>query len=214
MIRAGLVIVVFLGVTLSLILMQPRSAPHITEQEREDAEAIVTRAQTEYNALTMLDETPVVAAADPVYDDQAAQPLVAPQPEPQPAPAALQTEPVSTSSLEQLIIEAIQQGQSEQYILALIQQAKAEGDNTQETSHTNAHTNTFLSLLDRDTSTPSPTRASQSHYVVQPGDSLASISQQFYGDTLGAFDIFTANRGILDAPDNVVVGQELVIPIR
>jgi LysM repeat protein len=49
-------------------------------------------------------------------------------------------------------------------------------------------------------------------YKVQPGDSLSKIAKQFYGDASQYNRIFEANRGKLDNPDKIQVGQELVIP--
>ncbi len=54
-------------------------------------------------------------------------------------------------------------------------------------------------------------------YTVQDGDSLASIAKQFYGEELGnkkaSVDrIFKANRKILKSPDNIYVGQKLIVP--
>ena len=49
-------------------------------------------------------------------------------------------------------------------------------------------------------------------YKVQPGDSLSKIAKQFYGDASQYTRIFEANRGKLDNPDKIQVGQELVIP--
>lgn len=54
-------------------------------------------------------------------------------------------------------------------------------------------------------------------YKVQEGDSLASISKQLYGQELGnkkatVDKIFKANRKILKSPDEIYVGQKLIIP--
>lgn len=49
-------------------------------------------------------------------------------------------------------------------------------------------------------------------YKVQAGDSLSKIAKQFYGDANQYNRIFEANRGKLDNPDKIQVGQELVIP--
>ncbi len=62
---------------------------------------------------------------------------------------------------------------------------------------------------------PQPARAHI--YTVQDGDSLASIAKQFYGEELGNKKaniemIFKANRKILKSPDNIYVGQKLIIP--
>ena len=54
-------------------------------------------------------------------------------------------------------------------------------------------------------------------YIVCEGDSLAYIARKFYGPEQGnkkanVMKIFEANRGILKSPDEIDVGQELVIP--
>ena len=56
-----------------------------------------------------------------------------------------------------------------------------------------------------------------STYVVSEGDSLASIAQKFYGPEEGnkkinIAGIFDANRKILKSPDEIHIGQKLVIP--
>ena len=49
-------------------------------------------------------------------------------------------------------------------------------------------------------------------YVVQPGDTLADISRQFYGDASQYTRIFNANRSQLPDANTIRPGQELVIP--
>ncbi len=54
-------------------------------------------------------------------------------------------------------------------------------------------------------------------YIVCDGDSLAYIARKFYGPQQGnkrenVLRIFEANRGVLKSPDQIDVGQELVIP--
>lgn len=49
-------------------------------------------------------------------------------------------------------------------------------------------------------------------YTVEPGDSLAYISLQFYGRTNAYLRIYEANRSTLSSPDNIQIGQKLVIP--
>ena len=54
-------------------------------------------------------------------------------------------------------------------------------------------------------------------YVVSEGDSLASIARKFYGSGEGnkkinIARIFDANRKLLKAPDEIQIGQKLVIP--
>jgi nucleoid-associated protein YgaU len=55
-------------------------------------------------------------------------------------------------------------------------------------------------------------------YVVQDGDNLAEIAQKFYGavtgnKTINVNRIFEANRRQLKSPDDIFVGQKLVIPL-
>jgi LysM repeat protein len=52
----------------------------------------------------------------------------------------------------------------------------------------------------------------QRHYTVMPGDTLSTISRQFYGDPNQYTKIFNANRNILRDPNKISPGQELVIP--
>lgn len=49
-------------------------------------------------------------------------------------------------------------------------------------------------------------------YVVQPGDTLTSISRKVYGTTGRWQEIFEANRGILRSENDLRVGQVLRIP--
>jgi nucleoid-associated protein YgaU len=55
-------------------------------------------------------------------------------------------------------------------------------------------------------------------YVVQAGDNLAKIAQKFYGmergnKTLNVKRIFEANRRLLKSPNDISVGQKLIIPL-
>lgn len=49
-------------------------------------------------------------------------------------------------------------------------------------------------------------------YVVQRGDTLGVISRKVYGTSSRYMDIYNANRGQLSSPNNVSVGQTLIIP--
>jgi Immunoglobulin-like domain of bacterial spore germination/LysM domain len=49
-------------------------------------------------------------------------------------------------------------------------------------------------------------------YRVEPGDTLSSIAQDFFGDPDKFRIIFAANRNQLDDPDVIVPGQDLRIP--
>ena len=49
-------------------------------------------------------------------------------------------------------------------------------------------------------------------YTVQPGDSLWKIAEQHYGSGANYMKIYEANTDILENPDKIFPGQELVIP--
>ncbi len=51
-------------------------------------------------------------------------------------------------------------------------------------------------------------------YTVKAGDTLSKISKQLYGDANEYMRIFYANRGKLNDPDKIQVGQELVVPTK
>jgi nucleoid-associated protein YgaU len=50
-------------------------------------------------------------------------------------------------------------------------------------------------------------------YEVQPGDTLLSIAQQYYGDVTQWRRIYDANKDTIGAdPDKLKVGMKLIIP--
>lgn len=49
-------------------------------------------------------------------------------------------------------------------------------------------------------------------YVVQKGDTLSKIADQYYGDARLYTQIFEANRDVLKDPDKIKPGQKLRIP--
>jgi nucleoid-associated protein YgaU len=49
-------------------------------------------------------------------------------------------------------------------------------------------------------------------HTVQKGESLSLIAKHYAGDPMLYKTIFEANRSILDNPDQIEVGQELIIP--
>jgi nucleoid-associated protein YgaU len=59
---------------------------------------------------------------------------------------------------------------------------------------------------------PAVEAAAPRTHVVQSGDTLSAIAQQYYGDANAYMRIFEANRDKLDDPNLIHPGQELVIP--
>jgi len=70
----------------------------------------------------------------------------------------------------------------------------------------------------RETKVNVPKQVKPEIYVIQAGDNLAKIAQKFYGmeignKTLSVKRIFEANRRVLKSPDDISVGQKLIIPL-
>ncbi|HET6963030.1 MAG TPA: LysM peptidoglycan-binding domain-containing protein [Terriglobia bacterium] len=65
-----------------------------------------------------------------------------------------------------------------------------------------------------DTDAPAATAASQTTktYTVKAGDTLSKIAKQHYGNANSYMKIFEANKGLLQDPDKIQVGQVLKIP--
>ena len=156
MIRAALVTILFLSVTLTLMLLQPpiqgpNYARLSTGPGSDDAEAVVTRAQNNFDALTALsDSLSIVAASVPdaptSADPADPQALAAPLPDrsepraeipPEAAQPALADQvaefPVTAEpaaapeALESLVATAVGQGQNPAYIDALVNDAATKG---------------------------------------------------------------------------------------
>jgi len=62
------------------------------------------------------------------------------------------------------------------------------------------------------TATPSTDDPSAHYYVVNQGDSLSKIAEEFYGDKMLYPKIFEANRHMLSDPNKIKPGQKLRIP--
>jgi nucleoid-associated protein YgaU len=52
----------------------------------------------------------------------------------------------------------------------------------------------------------------QRRYTVRTGDTLSKISREHYGDANQFMKIFNANRSVLNDPNAIQAGQELIIP--
>ena len=50
------------------------------------------------------------------------------------------------------------------------------------------------------------------YHVVQKGDTLSKIAEEYYGDKMLYPQIFEANRDLLTDPDKIKPGQRLLIP--
>ena len=59
---------------------------------------------------------------------------------------------------------------------------------------------------------PSTDNPYAQHYVVQKGDTLSKIAEEFYGDPTLYPRIFDANRDVLVDPNRIKPGQKMRIP--
>lgn len=49
-------------------------------------------------------------------------------------------------------------------------------------------------------------------HIVKKGDTLSKIAEQYYGDKMLYPKIFNANRDVLEDPNKIKPGQNLLIP--
>jgi nucleoid-associated protein YgaU len=66
-------------------------------------------------------------------------------------------------------------------------------------------------------STPEPVKKAEAkptgrHHVVQAGDTLFTLAEHYYGAKDRFVVIFQANRALLNSPDTLTPGTDLVIP--
>jgi LysM repeat protein len=52
------------------------------------------------------------------------------------------------------------------------------------------------------------------HYTVQPGDTLSSIAQRFYGNPADWRGLYQANRSVITNPNVIYVGEVLNVPYQ
>jgi nucleoid-associated protein YgaU len=60
--------------------------------------------------------------------------------------------------------------------------------------------------------TPAKDNPYAQYHVVQKGDTLSKIAEEFYGDKMLYTKIFNANRDVLSDPNKIKPGQKLLIP--
>lgn len=235
MIRIALIVIAFMGLTLSLILMQPSAsgpgtdtAAHQGSEPQEVSRAAVafdpaplqpdraTPAQTPARPVATVDSTDALAQSLAVLRPVEATEDTVGEPSQETPRAAAATSPASGASpetLESLIISALHEGQNAEYIDALVNHAAEKGlvwvPGALLTADGRVDTATLLTVL---STSPDAMRAGARLYTVQPGDSLAAIAFRFYGTTERVDTIRTANAATLADDGGLGVGQELVIP--
>ncbi len=125
----------------------------------------------------------------------------------------------AATNLEQLVVKALQQDQSDTYINTLVEdmptntEAKLPLDLLRQDGQVD--TSALLANLSNEVEHPieeGDTDDGTLTHLVKPGESLASISYRFFGraDLGGA--IYTANRNLIESPDHLKAGTLLTIP--
>ena len=235
MIRVFLIAAGFFSVTIALLVIQPGPDPRAPVMFDEGSD--VTRADGDLTDLTQMtapqpgSEPSASEAADIRRDamsfglsdsitdtrsegtnaivTQLQQPTSQTTTDATPARAANPDDP-----LELLVIRALNQGQSEGYIDALVNHAAQTGEvavpESLITTDGRVDTSALLSAL-APQSAPA-TGPGAGTYVVQPGDTLASIAYRFYGQTSARHQIFDANKDRINASGHLQVGLELDLP--
>ena len=203
MLRASLIAAAFLAVTIALVLMQPGKPRRMAAPEMPLAED-VTRSGPDLAEVS----APMDKPTDPLV--QSMQVAVDPGASAQ-APSPSQAAPKAESGLESMVIEALDQGQSETYIDALVndaaQKGRVEVPSALVTPEGRVDTAVLLSAL----SQPARPRVPPS-YTVATGDSLAAIAYRFYGDLNRQSDIVAVNPDTLGAGVRLQVGQVINLP--
>ena len=94
---------------------------------------------------------------------------------------------------------------------------KVDSSLTQPTSSTSEYSepaNSREFVLPRAKPRGSQTESVAQTYTVRSGDTLGTISKQFYGNTRDYLRIFNQNRSQLKNPNSLEVGQQLEIPMK
>ncbi len=52
------------------------------------------------------------------------------------------------------------------------------------------------------------------YYVIQSGDTLSGLAKKYYGNASSYPRIFEANRGVIEDPNKIYVGQKIRIPLN
>ena len=67
-------------------------------------------------------------------------------------------------------------------------------------------------VAERDTPESATADTGPQTYTVQSGDTLWKIAEEMYGNGSNYMKIFEANSELLENPDHILPGQELLIP--
>lgn len=188
----------------------------------------LTAAAEDQGAAPAAPEPPEVANVDPLVKEMSVAVLE----------GLRGARPQKAASLEQLVAQALAEGQTDVVIDRIVNEAVADGaleaPAMLRTAEGKVDTAVLLASIlaeaqgdefgQGDLSEPSVavdggTLAMQVAeddvlYTVRPGDSLGSLALRFYGDAGYYTSIFKANRQVMDGPESLKAGMRLLIPAR
>jgi nucleoid-associated protein YgaU len=107
-----------------------------------------------------------------------------------------------------------EQPTSEQPITQQSQPGTADQDNEQSSTGETPGGSEGVLPRAKPSAPESSTNGGSQTYVVKAGDTLSTISKQFYGNTHGYRRIFDANSSLLKNPNSLEIGQKLEIPTK
>lgn len=235
MVRVSLILAAFLAVTIAIVMIQPGSArraalapvgdvaPEVTRGGADLARIAAPKPEADLRVAQTDEADPLRDAMRLLVVPAPDAEIAAPGPERAVVPPAdpvgetagqalddrVQAAVASGGGLEQMILGALQQGQSEGYIDAMVNDAAETGAVDVPATFLNAEgrvdTASILSAL----SAPVGPRIPDS-YTVGLGDTVAAISYRFYGTLDRQADIRAANPGL--AARALASGNVIVLP--
>lgn len=234
MIRMVLYAVGFISVTLLLILFQPGSRPTIFKDEFSNVAQTTQGPET--SNMRVGEGAAQDAAVKPLIE-RAVQEALLTVVQSKLSPIAgqgLQADPLSNVPVDEevtllpkeLVVGSAQRGRSEQLDLddralrQLTWETMSSLNVATGKSKAPGEPGSLLATIVRrsmgGTGLPSGEGDAQDSgiYVVQPGDSLISISMAIYGNVEMIGALFNANNDHIADPDSLKVGQTLVLPDR
>jgi len=205
MIRFTIALTVFAIALCAMIVMQPRGP------------------QSEVVSRSAASPAPITA---PVASGPAAEPEPVAAPLPTPAATTAELPDVSTpDALRIALVQAIAEGRDKDHLRALVAEAARHGavrpNQTLITARGRIDVDDYLpegfvapgSIPAATAPTASrPGPATGTYHTVEPGDTLRTLSERFYGTPNDYLRIFDANRVHLVTPNDLRVGVTLFIP--
>ena len=209
MIRMVLLATGFMAITIALVLFQPGSArrpPASYAEPVTRAEPGLPAATTQFEAHARISEPKTASSGASI----AQKPVIAP------VKGATESTALDDQSLRRMTWETLSNisratgkestpGQPGSVLHTIVRRSLDDSGKANGLTATQGRLDGEVALTQQQ-----PSRV----YVVQSGDSLVSIADKIYGDVNMTGPLFAANQAILLRPEDLRVGQILVLPGR